>query len=203
MDGGPYRTPQPADRRVISRPTEASRRQPDVPQQPVPQPQVAKVEPKAVHPVTPQHRSVKEQKSFKKRFLAPFIILAILLISGIGWFAWTNAQNAATAIDNGKYQAVFFTNGQVYFGKLKSFNNDYMQLSDIYYLQTQAGDGEESENIQQTSTDQGNVQLIKLGDEIHGPEDMMMISKDQVLFYENLKTDSKVAKSIEQYKGSN
>lgn len=44
------------------------------------------------------------------------------------------------------------------------------------------------------------MQLIKLGDEIHGPEDEMILSKDQVLFYENLKTDGKVAQSIEKYK---
>ena len=105
-------------------------------------------------------------------------------------------------IDSSKYQAVFFTNGQVYFGKLKNQGSDYLHLSDVYYLQTNAD--ATSENPQQsTSTDQGNVQLIKLGDEIHGPEDEMIISKDQVLFYENLKTDGKVSQSIQEYKNSN
>ena len=43
----------------------------------------------------------------------------------------------------------------------------------------------------------------KLGQEIHGPEDEMIISKDHVLFYENLKSDGKVSQSIEQYKKAN
>jgi ABC-type Zn uptake system ZnuABC Zn-binding protein ZnuA len=46
------------------------------------------------------------------------------------------------------------------------------------------------------------VQLIKLGSEVHGPEDAMMIAKAQVLFYENLKPDGKVAQSISKYTGA-
>ena len=46
------------------------------------------------------------------------------------------------------------------------------------------------------------MQLIKLGSEIHGPDDEMIINKDQVLFFENLKTDSTVAKSIASYQKS-
>jgi hypothetical protein len=192
MDVGPFRTQQPADRRVVSRP-ELPRRQPEEPQ-PVP------VEPKPVHRTTPPSHVAKEKKSLK-RFLLPIGAIIIIILGVAGWFAWSNMQNPGTAIDSSKYQAVFFTNGQVYFGKLKPFNNEYMQLTDIYYLQTQTTDKEtDSKNPQKTSTNQNDVQLIKLGDEIHGPEDQMTLSKDQVLFYENLKPDSKVAQSIEKYK---
>ena len=95
----------------------------------------------------------------------------------------------------------------MYFGKLEQAGGAYMKLTDIYYLQSQQSVGanasdKDSKNPQQTSTDQNNVQLIKLGDEIHGPEDAMVISKDQVLFYENLKSDGKVAQSIDKYKTS-
>lgn len=54
-------------------------------------------------------------------------------------------------------------------------------------------------NPQKTTTDQRNVQLIKLGQEVHGPEDEMILSKDQVLFIENLKPDGKVAKTIAEH----
>jgi hypothetical protein len=191
MDGGPFRAQQPADRRVISRP---ERRQPE-------EPQPVNVEPQpTMHRATTPRQATKENKP-RKRFILPVVAAIIAIILAIaGWFAWSNMQNAGTAIDGNKYQAVFFTNGQVYFGKLKPFNNDYMQLTDIYYLQTQTADEADSKNPQKTSTDQNDVQLIKLGDEIHGPEDQMILSKDQVLFYENLKPDSKVAQSIEKYK---
>ena len=194
MDAGPFRTQQPADRRAVSRP-EMPRRQPE-------EPQPVYAEPKTVHRATPPSHSAKEKKSWK-RFLLPVGIIAVIILGIVGWFAWNNMQNANNAIDSSKYQAVFFTNGQVYFGKLKPFNGEYMQLTDIYYLQTQTKDAtSDSKNPQQTATDQNDVQLIKLGDEIHGPEDKMILSKDQVLFYENLKADSKVAQSIEKYKTS-
>ncbi len=201
MDGGPYRAPQPADRRVISRP-EPTRRQAEASQPEAPQ--QARVEQKTMHPVAPAQTTAKQKKSFKKRFILPFLAVIFVIILGFaGWFAWTNAQNAATAIDESKYQAVFFTNGQVYFGKLKSFNSGYMKLTDIFYLQTQKSGDSDSESLQETTSDQNNVQLIKLGEEIHAPEDQMIISKDQILFYENLKADGKVAQSIEKYKEAN
>ncbi len=195
MDGGPYRGPRPTDRRVASRP-EPTQRQSEVPH-PV------KEAPATVYRSAAPHHAKKEEKSWK-RFVLPIAAVLIVIILGVGgWFAWSNAQKPVTAIDSGKYQAVFFTNGQVYFGKLHAFNSEYLKLTDIYYLQTQAGEGTDSKNPQQTTTDQSNVQLIKLGDEVHGPEDEMVISKDQVLFYENLKADGKVAQSIDKHKSSN
>jgi hypothetical protein len=41
--------------------------------------------------------------------------------------------------------------------------------------------------------------LIKLGNEVHGPEDSMVIERSQVLFFENLKNDGKVVDSINKY----
>jgi hypothetical protein len=142
---------------------------------------------------------MKEKKSFK-RFILPIIAAIVVILGVAGWFMWSNMQNVGPAIDGGKYQAIFFTNGQVYFGKLKSVNSEYLQLTDIYYLQAPTTAGDDSKNPQKTSTAQKDVQLIKLGDEVHGPEDKMVISKSQVLFYENLKSDSKVAQSIAKYK---
>ncbi|HEX7484397.1 MAG TPA: hypothetical protein VF281_04590 [Candidatus Saccharimonadales bacterium] len=185
--------PRPVDRRTVA--PEPIQRQPEAPQ-PVHD------APKTVQqPAAPHHVS-RVKKSSKKRFTLPIIVILIIVLGILGWFAWSKMHAAGPAIDSGKYQAVFFTNGQVYFGKLQSVGGDYMKLTDIYYLQTQTGAAADSSNPQQTTTDQSNVQLIKLGEEIHGPEDQMVIVKDQVLFYENLKADGKVAKSIDQYKKS-
>lgn len=199
MDGGPYRPQRPVERRAVTRPT-STQRQPEeleiIDDEP----------PKATHHrPAPIHQPLKKEKSLRK-FILPIVSLVIVLLIGvIGWLVFSQSKGSAGApeIDSGKYQAVFFTNGQVYFGKLNSSNTDYMNLTDIYYLQNQSTEqAAEGQNPQETATEQNGVQLIKLGDEIHGPEDKMIISKDQVLFYENLKTDGKVAKSIEQYKAS-
>ncbi len=142
------------------------------------------------------HSGIKSEKS-KKRFILPAVIAVVVIVIAVGgWFGWRQMQNGVTGIDASKYQAVFFTNGQVYFGKLHAFNSDYMKLTDIYYLQTQTSDAKDSSNPQKTSTDNSDVKLIKLGNEIHGPEDEMIIAKSQMLFYENLKSDGSVAKSI-------
>lgn len=199
MDKGrPFRVPQPADRRVISKPE--THRQPEVGHVPdVPTPAPVAAYPSAA-PAT-SRRETKAPKA-KKRPLW-LIAVGVVVLAGLGWFAWSTMQNNGTAIDSSKYQAVFFTNGQVYFGKLHSFNGDYLKLTDIYYLQTQTSSGTDSKNPQETSNDQSNVQLIKLGNEVHGPEDQMIIAKDQVLFYENLKPSGKVAQSISKYKAPN
>lgn len=195
MDGGPFRMPQPAERRAASRPEPARR--------PSEEPQPIKEESPVVHRTT--HHTPKEEKS-RKWLIWPIVVVVVAIILGlVAWLTLSGSKNTSVAVDSSKYQAVFFTNGQVYFGKLHAFNDEYMKLTDIYYLQSQqsAETDKDSKNPQETSNDQGNVQLIKLGDEIHGPEDEMIISKDQVLFYENLKSNGKVTQSIEKHKQSN
>lgn len=186
MDGG-FRVQRPAERQPASRP-EAQR-------------QSAAEEPKSTRVATGHHMT--QEKKPKKRFVVPIIIVVAVVVLAVGgWFAWSKMQSSNSGIDSSKYQAVFFTNGQVYFGKLTGLNDDQMKLTDVFYLQTQASENSEkdSKNPQDSSTDQSSVQLIKLGNEVHGPEDAMVISRDQVLFYENLKNDGKVATTIKQYK---
>lgn len=196
MDNGrPFRVPQSGDRRAANRPEQAYR--------PTDEPRQQNEPPRSAPTAgasRPQHISHDEKP--KGRFKLPLIILVVVVVAALGWFMWSKMQNTAVAIDGSKYQAVFFTNGQVYFGKLQSANSDYLKLTDIYYLQTQGEQAADSQNPQQSTNAQKDVQLIKLGDEIHGPEDAMVISKEQVLFYENLKSDGKVAQSIAQFKSA-
>lgn len=89
-------------------------------------------------------------------------------------------------IDPDTYQAVFLTNDQIYFGRLKNINSDYLILSDVYYAKM---------------NESGAGQLVKLGEgEPHGPRGEMIINQDQVLFWENLNSDSPVVKAIQQRK---
>lgn len=101
------------------------------------------------------------------------------------------------AVKGKQYQAVFLTNGQVYFGKLKNPDSAYVKLTDIYYLQVQQT--VQPDQQKEDANKQPNVSLAKLGSELHGPEDTMYISRDQILFWENLKDDGKVAQAIKDY----
>ncbi len=137
-------------------------------------------------------------KRNKMKFIAVAVgvlVAAAILVFG-GLFLYRSSTGSS--IDSGKYQAVFFTNGQVYFGKLHPLNSEYMKLNDIFYLQAKTASSNPQETAANNSTD---VELIKLGNEIHGPVDEMIISKSQILFFENLKSDSKVSTSIVKYKG--
>lgn len=96
------------------------------------------------------------------------------------------------------YSAVFLVNGQVYFGKMSTNDREYV-LRDVYYLRAQRPlqpAEEESEGGQPRQ----QVQLIKLGNELHGPTDEIIFTRDNVLFVERLTKDSRVVKGIEQFK---
>ena len=139
----------------------------------------------------------------KEGGIAGRIVIAIILvviIAAIVMFLRRDKSLASAVIDPTKYQAVFVTNGQVYFGKVSGEKKQYVSLSDVYYLvlkqplQNQKEGGEQN----QEQVKQG-YSLIKLGKEMHGPTSMS-ISRDQILFIENLADDSKVVSAINSQK---
>jgi len=90
------------------------------------------------------------------------------------------------------WQAVFLVNENFpLFGHLTELNKDYVQLSNIYYTQV---------SQQATSSkEQPQVSLIKFGNEIYGPSDLMNIPKSQILHWEEMRSDSTVVRSIERF----
>jgi len=140
---------------------------------------------------------VKQHRSRKPLWIIAAVLL-LAVVAGLAFWLMSKESSVSAQINQDKYQAVFFTNGQVYFGKLSPIGDDYFKLKDVYYLQA---DSEKSKNPQETTKqDAGDVQLIKLGSEIHGPEDEMTISENQMLFFENIKDDGDVGKSISEYR---
>lgn len=144
-----------------------------------------------------QRQTGQRRNKGKQGLLIGGILLLIVLIIGAIAFSIIRSGTAST-IDSSKQQAVFFTNGQVYFGKLSVVNKDYMRLTNVWYLQAKNSQNKTDPQAA-TAQDASDVELIKLGAEIHGPTDEMVINRDQVLFYENLKTDGKVSQSITNY----
>jgi len=133
--------------------------------------------------------------------LVGVIVLASAVTGvSIGWASNDNTKTVSSnaAINHNEFQALFLTNGQVYFGKLSDLDSKYVTLTDIFYLQVQ----QNSTTTQGTASDlnsQSEVSLAKLGSELHGPEDKMSVASDQVLFWENMKPDSKVTQAITKY----
>jgi hypothetical protein len=136
--------------------------------------------------------------SIKVTLMALACAVAIVVLA---WFALQAfgflTQDAS--VKSNEYQAVFLTNGQVYFGKFSHTDSDYVKLTDIFYLQVQQSVQPSSSS---SSSQNPQVSLAKLGGELHGPEDVMYIAKSQVLFWENLKTSGKVSQAIAKYNSS-
>lgn len=198
MDGGPFRVPQPADRGTTNR-QERTQRQQEEPE-PVPEEPVKTVP----HRVATPRRARKEEDKAPKRSKKPIIALILIVILLVAaWFAWSFMRNADTGIDKNKYQVVSLSDGQVYFGKLSFLNDNYMKLTDVYYLQPLASESTDTEDLQNTDANQNNFKLVRFTDIIYGPENEMIISKDQIVHYDNLTSDSKVSKGIKQYKDGN
>jgi len=126
-------------------------------------------------------------------FAATAIIISLLALICFG------GPSESNYINKSDQQAVFLTNGQVYFGKLKSVNRQYLTLQGIYYLNVNQQVQPNQSNNNSSNNSNQSVSLVKLGCELHGPTDQMVINHDQVTFWENLKSDGQVAKAISQW----
>ncbi len=148
------------------------------------------------------HGSRKDNKKWSAvmRWGSLFLLISvmILVVALIASIAFSKNKEQAKYVNNSQYQAVFLNGGQVYFGKITSLNNRYLALNNIYYLRV-------NQAVQPNDAKAANsdVSLVKLGCELHGPQDQMLINTDQVIFWENLKTDGQVAKAVAEYQKQN
>lgn len=121
-------------------------------------------------------------------------ILLIIAAAALFWFSfwyWRLAPNGSLRLAS-DYQAVFLTEGAVYFGKLSHENSRYAILRDVYYLQV----------ANQATSTQG-LNLVKLGAEVYGPMDEMRINRNHIVLIEDLRTDSQVVQGIKRFKEGN
>lgn len=142
-------------------------------------------------------------KSFRRLGSLTIIVLLLLVLGGgvgiIMRYKTSQKLTYSNDIKKNQFQAIFLTNGQVYFGKINSIGPEYMKLGNVYYLQVQQSVQPSTDNkaaAQSTTAANQNLSLAKLGGELHGPEDSMYIAQKQVLFWENMKDDSQVVKAI-------
>ncbi len=134
-------------------------------------------------------------------FRSPLGILLIVLVIVFG-FVYRDGLSDLFTKDNpdlSPYQAVFLTNGQVYFGKAVNKGGDYLTLEDVFYLQANKQLQPQTDEAKASSS---QLSLIKLGSELHGPDDVMHINRDQILFFEDLKRDGRVFQAISEYRNS-
>jgi hypothetical protein len=137
-----------------------------------------------------------------------FIVLvgSALLLAAVSLFAafsGNGVKSEADKINTKQYQAIFLNGGvtsgsvsySTYFGHITKLNSNYAVLNDVYYLTDQGS---------ASASQAASPQLTKLGcQQLHSPEDEMVINRSQIAFWENIKDDGKVVQAIKQFKQQN
>lgn len=124
-------------------------------------------------------------KTLYRRPGALFITALVIIIGAILSLVFFLPQGER--VDTDGYQVVYLASGQAYFGKLQNTTGEYLLLRNAYTTQNQTG----AEDNAQPQTS-----LIKLSEQVYGPQDSISLKSDQVVFWQNLKDDSKVAQAI-------
>jgi len=86
------------------------------------------------------------------------------------------------------FWAVYLDSGQVFYGRKDKSDKNYVVMSNVFYYHPAI-----------KLTKSGNVRLVKVGTEIHQPQDFVYVNKQHIDRQEQLSSDSKVVKAIEQY----
>lgn len=150
-------------------------------------------------PAEPHDKQSKKPKRMKQLVNPINVILlfcvAIVLL-GVTFLAIVAQRpDESEYVQKDKLQAVFLEGGQVYFGSISDLNDKFMRLNNIYYLRVDQQVQPEQEGQQS----QQQISLAKLGCELHGPQDLMVINRDSVMFWENLKEDGQVTQAVKQF----
>lgn len=118
-----------------------------------------------------------------RKFVALWIVLPVLL--GAIFSALLDPR-ALPFTNHEQLSAVFLLDGQAYFGHLEDAPwSGTITLRDVYYF----------EDASKVATDLP-IALVKRGNELHQPVDVMRIRRDKVLVVERVSLDSAVGLAI-------
>ncbi|MCR4322818.1 MAG: hypothetical protein NUV61_01895 [Candidatus Azambacteria bacterium] len=128
-------------------------------------------------------------------------VLCIILVVAV--LVWIDANfnilssSRANKQAHTRLQAVFLTNGQVYFGTLSRHGIGYWRLDNTHYLQVSKTPSLLSlETLDGPAPQETRTTLLKLSDDMHQPEGTIIIPATNILFWQNLQNSSPVAQAI-------
>lgn len=136
---------------------------------------------------TEQPARKKFYKNRRVHVIAAGVLVLLLVVLAAFWFMQQLYTANLQRIDASKYQVVYLVNGQAYFGKLQNANGEYLVMKSPYTAQSVKGSEASSD---ETTT------LLRVKDQVYGPEDSIAIKSSQVTFWQNLRDDSKVTQAI-------
>ncbi len=152
--------------------------------------------------VVAKHNEGAEKKIVKRIFLGVFVFMIIVLLDENYKFTSAFRNDIQT---QSKWQAVFLTNDQVYFGHLSQYGLNYWRLDNAHYIKMTkvpvapvAPQDPKAKINQQDQQPQfeNRTSLVKLSSDIHQPEDVLYIPKEHILFWQDLQDTSSVAQTL-------
>lgn len=117
--------------------------------------------------------------------IAVALVAFALLFALVRWWDF-----ALPSFGSSRYQAVFLSNGQTYFGRFIDRIGPYAKIEGAYYIQQTPTATEEQPNLPAES------KLVRRGTELHQPLPYLLVPKTAILFVEDLRPDSSVAQFI-------
>ena len=148
----------------------------------------------SVSHIPSRKKAIGGPRWFRVTIVALIACIAVLAIA-IAFSFYVNGSGESQYVETSQYQAIFLNNGQVYFGKIKNLNDHYFNLTNIFYLNTQSA----QPAVSGKSSSNSKFSLVKLGCELHGPNDQMLINSGQVTFWENLRSNGQVVQAINKW----
>ena len=126
------------------------------------------------------------------------IVGVIILVLGVvvAGFYFADKKGLLNLKQEGsETSAIFLTNGQVYLGKILRKNGSYVILKDVYYLQTSK---QEEGATEGTGTSKISMKPIALTETVLGTTSKIEISRENVLYIQKLREDSKILQVIQE-----
>ena len=117
-------------------------------------------------------------------------LVAAVLVAVIRWIVPNDPFSGR--IDEDRYQAVVLSDGRVFFGHLSSISDEYLELSEAYFVDQTEG----------TEEDPAVQRVVSITERVEGPDDAMLLNKEFVVAVENLRPDSDVVEAIEEVRAA-
>lgn len=108
-------------------------------------------------------------------------------------------MSADSAIDTGSYQMVTLDTGRSYFGTLSGLGDDYATLENAFFLQAKTPELNEAGEVQPTPEGELPFVLQRVGNQVYEGSDDLSIKAEHIVSWQNLKEDSQVVQTIQEY----
>ena len=120
-------------------------------------------------------------------FTGKIVLALIILVSVILLVEWWDF--ALPSPGGARYQAVFLSNGQTYFGHYIERLGPYAKIENAFYIQQTPAKDEQTP---------AESKVVRRGSELHHPTTFVLIPKSAILFTEDLRSDSPVAQFMDK-----